>query len=43
MKSKSPTPHGGESKLFSFAPHTFDEAVAKILKATPEPKPERQG
>jgi hypothetical protein len=40
MKARNPA--GREGKPFSLAPHSFDEALRKILKATPVPKPERK-
>ena len=39
-KPKQPNPAGREGKPFSLAPHSFDEALKKILTASPPPKPE---
>jgi hypothetical protein len=35
---KHPNPAGKAGKPFTLAPHTFDEALRKILSAAPEPK-----
>jgi hypothetical protein len=42
MKSQSPNPAGKHGKPFSLAPHSFEDALRKILAAPPEPKPERK-
>jgi hypothetical protein len=42
MKRESPNPAGREGKPFSLAPYSFEDALQKILKATPEPKAERK-
>jgi hypothetical protein len=42
MKSSNPNPRGREGKPFTLAPHSFDDALRKILAAKPEPKPERK-
>jgi len=39
MKSEVPNPKGREGKPFSLAPHSFEDALRKILTAKPEPKP----
>jgi hypothetical protein len=41
MKRESPNPAGREGKPFSLAPYSFEDALQKILKATPEPKPDK--
>ena len=41
-KKPSPNPAGKHGKPFSLAPHSFDDALRKILKAKPEPKAERK-
>jgi len=38
MPNKNPNPAGREGKPFSLAPHSFDDALKKILAAPPEPK-----
>ncbi len=42
MKSANPNPAGKHGKPFTLAPHSFDDALRKILAAKPEPKPERK-
>jgi len=42
MKQSTPNPAGREGKPISLAPHSFEDALRKILKATPEPKPDRK-
>lgn len=42
MPNKNPNPNGKHGKPFSLAPHSFDDALRKILAAPPEPKPERK-
>lgn len=42
MKSEHPNPNGKNGKPFSLAPHSFDDALRKILASPPEPKPERK-
>jgi hypothetical protein len=41
MKREIPNPTGNKGKPFTLAPHSFEDALRKILKATPEPKPEK--
>jgi hypothetical protein len=41
MKSQSPNPAGKHGKPFTLAPHSFEDALRKILAAPPEPKPEK--
>ena len=36
---QSPNPTGAKGKPFSLAPMSFDDAVRKILSASPAPKP----
>lgn len=38
MKSANPNPAGKAGKPFTLAPHSFDDALRKILAAPPEPK-----
>lgn len=40
MKQGNPNPAGKAGKPFTLAPHSFDDALRQILKATPEPKSE---
>lgn len=40
MKS-SPNPAGSKGKPFTLAPHSFEDALRKILAAPPEPKADR--
>ncbi|MDX6613230.1 MAG: hypothetical protein QOD75_2416 [Blastocatellia bacterium] len=35
----SPNPSGKTGKPFSLAPHSFEDALRKILATPPEPKP----
>ena len=42
QKSTTPNPAGREGKPFSLADYSFDDALRKILKATPVPQPERK-
>ncbi|GEM_PF-5809358 len=42
MKPPNPNPAGREGKPFTLAPHSFDDALRKILAAKPEPKPARK-
>jgi hypothetical protein len=41
MKREIPNPAGNKGKPFTLAPHSFEDALRKILKATPEPKPDK--
>jgi hypothetical protein len=41
MASKSPNPAGKAGKPFTLAPHSFEDALRKILAAPPEPKPDK--
>jgi hypothetical protein len=42
MKEKhSPNPAGKHGKPFTLAPHSFDDALRKILATPPEPKHEK--
>jgi hypothetical protein len=41
-EARSPNPAGKHGKPFTLAPYSFEDALLKILKATPEPKPERK-
>jgi hypothetical protein len=42
MKPTNPNPAGKHGKPFSLAPYSLEDALQKILKATPEPKVERK-
>jgi hypothetical protein len=37
-KPLSPNPAGSKGKPFTLAPHSFEDALRKILSAPPEPK-----
>jgi hypothetical protein len=39
MKTANPNPAGKAGKPFTLAPHSFEDALRKILSAPPEPKP----
>lgn len=39
MKRESPNPAVKAGKLFTLAPHSFEDALRNILAAPPEPKP----
>jgi hypothetical protein len=41
MKSNPPNPAGNKGKPFTLAPHSFEDALRKILAAPPEPKPDK--
>lgn len=41
MKAQSPNPAGNKGKPFTLAPHSFEDALRKILAAPPEPKPDK--
>jgi hypothetical protein len=42
MPSKSsPNPAGSKGKPFTLAPHSFEDALRKILATPPEPKPDK--
>jgi hypothetical protein len=41
MKREIPNPAGKAGKPFSLAPHSFEDALRKILAAPPEPKPDK--
>jgi len=36
-----PNPTGSKGKPFTLAPHSFEDALRKILAAPPEPKDEK--
>jgi hypothetical protein len=38
MKREIPNPEGNKGKPFTLAPHSFEDALRKILAAPPEPK-----
>jgi len=38
MKAHTPNPAGKHGKPFTLAPHSFEDALRKILAAPPEPK-----
>jgi len=42
MKHATPNPAGREGKPISLAPYSFEDALQKILKATPVAQPERK-
>jgi len=42
MRETNPNPKGREGKPISLAPHSFDDALRKILAAPPEPKPTKK-
>lgn len=39
MKKQTPNPAGNKGKPFTLAPHSFEDALRKILSAPPEAKP----
>ena len=41
MKREIPNPAGNKGKPFSLAPHSFEDALRKILAAPPEPKADK--
>ncbi|MBC8028883.1 MAG: hypothetical protein H7Z16_02125 [Pyrinomonadaceae bacterium] len=41
MKRETPNPTGNKGKPFTLAPHSFEDALRKILSAPPEPKPDK--
>lgn len=41
MKAANPNPNGKHGKPFTLAPHSFEDALRKILAARPEPKPDK--
>lgn len=41
-KTSSPNPNGKKGDPISLAPHTFDDALRKILASPPEPKAEKK-
>jgi len=41
MKRETPNPTGKAGKPFTLAPHSFEDALRKILAAAPEPKPDK--
>jgi hypothetical protein len=41
MTSKTPNPTGKHGKPFTLAPHSFEDALRKILAAPPEPKDDK--
>jgi hypothetical protein len=42
MKRETPNPVSKAGKPFSLAPHSFEDALRKILAEPPEPKPDRK-
>jgi len=42
MKAANPNPAGKAGKPFTLAPMKFDDALRKILAASPEPKSEHK-
>jgi hypothetical protein len=41
MKPEIPNHAGNKGKPFTLAPHSFEDALGKILAAPPEPKTDR--
>ena len=41
MPKRNPNPAGKAGKPFTLAPHSFEDALRKILAAPPEPKPDK--
>jgi len=41
MKRESANPAGKAGKPFTLAPHSFEDALRKILAAPPEPKADK--
>jgi len=41
MKTQNPNPAGKAGRPFTLAPHSFEDALRKILAAPPEPKPNK--